>query len=403
MPSTPPAVPPASFAVFLVAITALGPMSTDFYLPALPALARALGTDTAGAQLTLSVYMIGFAFGQLILGPLSDRYGRRPVMLAGMAVYVLAAAACALATSIGALVAARFVMALGACAGPVLGRAVVRDIYGPHDAARTLSHIATGSALAPLVAPLFGGWLTTLFGWRSTFVALTLFALGLAIMTWQMLRETNLNPDPHAVRPLRMLANYRLLLADRQYRGALLTGSGAFAALFAFISAAPFVFIDLFGMTPAQMGLAFGTNVTGFMVGSSLSARLSRRLGSARLMRAGALLGAAGGIVLAALSLGGIEGPAAVILPMWAITLACGLLLPNATALALADYPHMAGAAASLMGFVQMGLGAAAGLVVGHSIAGSAQPMALMVGASMLLSLLAWWRWAAAAGAAERI
>lgn len=372
-------------------------MSTDFYLPALPALARALDTDTAGAQLTLSVYLIGFAFGQLILGPLSDRYGRRPVMLAGMAVYVLAAAACALATSIAALVAARFVMALGACAGPVLGRAVVRDVYGPHDAARTLSHIATGTALAPLMAPLLGGWLTTLFGWRSTFVALTLFALVLTVMTWQLLRETNLNPDPHAVRPLRMLANYRALLGDRQYRGALLTGSGAFAALFAFISAAAFVFIDLFGMTPVQMGFAFGINVTGFMVGSSLSARLSHRLGPARLLRSGALLGAAGGIALAGLSLAGIETAAAVIVPMWTITLACGLLLPNATALALANYPHMAGAAASLLGFAQMGLGAAVGLAVGHSIGDSARPMTLMVAASMLLSLLAWWRWHAVA------
>lgn len=385
--------PSTAFAVFLVALTALGPLSTDFYLPALPSLARALGTDSAGAQLTLSVYLFGFAFGQLVLGPLSDRYGRRPVMLTGMAVYVLATLACALAPGIDTLIGARFVMALGACAGPVLGRAIVRDLYGPHDAARVLSHIATGSALAPLVAPLFGGWLTTMFGWRSTFVALTLFAVALTVLCWCILHETNRQPDPNAIRPAQMLANYRSLIADRLYLGLLLTGGGAFAALFAFISGAPFVFIDLFGMTPAQMGMAFGANVTGFMVGSSLSARLSHRISPASLIRAGVLLGAGAGVVLASLSVAGVHHVAAVMLPMWFVALANGLLLPNVTALALKDYPHMAGAAASLMGFMHMGLGAGAGMAVGHRIAGSAAPMTLMVAASMLASLLAWWIW----------
>jgi len=381
----------ALLAVLIVALTSLGPLSTDFYLPALPAIARALQTDSAGAQFTLSIYLLGFGVGQLILGPLSDRFGRRPVMLWSLAGFVLASAACALAQSIEALIAARLCQALGACAGPVLGRAVVRDIYGPHEASRVLSHVATATALAPLLAPILGGWLTTEFGWRATFVALTLYALVLSVAVWRVLQETNRHPDPHAMHPLRMLANYRTLLADRVYRGALLTGCGAFAALFSFISGSSFVFIELFGLSPQEMGLAFGVNVTGFMIGSTLSARLSRRVGPLRLIRHGVLLGSTFGLLFAGLALAGIHHVATVMVPMWGVSLAIGLILPNATALGLAGYPKMAGAAASLMGFVHMGLGAGAGMVVGHGVQHSVTPLALMVAGAMLFSLGMWW------------
>lgn len=386
-----PVTPTALLAVLIVALTSLGPLSTDFYLPALPAIARALQTDSAGAQLTLSIYLLGFGAGQLILGPLSDRFGRRPVMLWSMTAFVLASIACALAQSIEALIVARFLQALGACGGPVLGRAVVRDLYGPKDAGRVLSHVSTATALAPLLAPMLGGLMTTHFGWRATFVALTIYAVLLLLLAGRVLQETNRHPDPHAMHPLRMLSNYRTLLADPVYRGALLIGCGAFAALFSFISGSPFVFIELFGLSPEQMGLAFGVNVTGFMIGTTLSARLSRRTEPQRLMRNGVLLGSACGLLLAALALGGINYIAAVMAPMWGVTLAIGLILPNATALGLAGYPKMAGAAASLMGFVHMGLGAGAGIIVGHGVQRSAMPLALMVAASMLFSLGVWW------------
>ena len=385
-----PVVPSALLAVLVVALTALGPLSTDFYLPALPAIARALHTDSAGVQLTLSVYLLGFGAGQLLVGPLSDRFGRRPVMLWGMVVFVLASVVCALADSITTLVVARLLQAFGACAGPVLGRAVVRDIYGPAESARMLSHVSTATALAPLLAPLFGGWLTALWGWRATFVALTLYALVLMLAVWRLLQETNRHPDPHAMRPARMWANYRTLLADPVYRSALLIGCGAFAALFAFISGSPFVFIEHFGMSPQQMGLAFGLNVTGFMLGSTLSARLSRRIGPARLIRHGVWLGAACGVLLATLALLGPHHPAAVMVPMWGVAAAIGLILPNATALGLAGYPKMAGAAASLMGFVQMGLGAGAGMLVGHGVQSGTSALGLTVAAGMLFSLAAW-------------
>lgn len=385
-----PVMPSAALAVLVVALTSIGPLSTDFYLPALPAIARALHTDSAGVQLTLSVYLLGFGAGQLLVGPLSDRFGRRPVLLWGMLVFLLSSLACVLADSLAALVAARLLQAFGACVGPVLGRAVVRDLYGPAESARVLSHVSTATALAPLLAPLLGGWLTAAWGWRATFVVLALYAGVLVFAVWLWLRETNRHPDAAAMRPAQMLANYRTLLADPSYRSALLIGCGAFAALFAFISGSPFVFIEHFGMSPQQMGLAFGLNVTGFMLGSTLSARLSHRLGPSRLIRHGVGLGAACGLLLALLALAGAHHPAAVMLPMWGVTAAIGLILPNATALGLAGYPKMAGAAASLMGFVQMGLGAGAGMLVGHGVQGGTAALGLVVAASMLFSLAAW-------------
>ena len=385
-------IPSAALAVLVVALTSLGPLSTDFYLPALPAIARALHTDSAGVQLTLSVYLLGFGAGQLLVGPLSDRFGRRPVMLWGMLVFLLSTLACVFAESLAVLVGARLLQAFGACAGPVLGRAVVRDLYGPAESARMLSHVSTATALAPLLAPLFGGWLTAAWGWRATFVVLAVYAVLLMLAVAMLLRETNRHPDADAMRPGRMLANYRTLLADPAYRGALLIGCGAFAALFAFISGSPFVFIEHFGLSPQQMGLAFGLNVTGFMIGSTLSARHSRRLGPARLIRHGVWIGAACGVLLAALAYAGPQHLAAVMLPMWGVTAAIGLILPNATALGLAGYPRMAGAAASLMGFVQMGLGAGAGMLVGHGVQHGTAALGLTVAAGMLFALAAWSR-----------
>ncbi|ENO95957.1 Bcr/CflA subfamily drug resistance transporter [Thauera phenylacetica B4P] len=385
-------IPSAALAVLVVALTSLGPLSTDFYLPALPAIARALHTDSAGVQLTLSVYLLGFGAGQLLVGPLSDRFGRRPVMLWGMLVFLLSTLACVFAESLAVLVGARLLQAFGACAGPVLGRAVVRDLYGPAESARMLSHVSTATALAPLLAPLLGGWLTAAWGWRATFVALAVYAVLLMLAVAMLLRETNRHPDADAMRPGRMLANYRTLLADPAYRGALLIGCGAFAALFAFISGSPFVFIEHFGLSPQQMGLAFGLNVTGFMIGTTLSARHSRRLGPARLIRYGVWIGAACGVLLAALAYAGPQHLAAVMLPMWGVTAAIGLILPNATALGLAGYPRMAGAAASLMGFVQMGLGAGAGMLVGHGVQHGTAALGLTVAAGMLFALAAWSR-----------
>src|SRR5574340_191554 len=177
----------SSLVVLLATLVALGPISTDLYLPALPALATYFGSDVSRVQLTLSVFLAGFAVAQIVYGPLSDRFGRRPVMLAGLTIYLLASVACAFAVSIDGLIAARFLQALGACAGPVLGRAIVRDVYGPVEAARVLAYISGAMAIAPMLGPMLGGWLTVLFGWRANFAALSIFSAAQLLATLAIL------------------------------------------------------------------------------------------------------------------------------------------------------------------------------------------------------------------------
>lgn len=367
--------PSLGLAILLTTLVALGPLSTDLYLPALPTLAQAFATDAARVQLTLSVFLAGFAVAQLFYGPLSDRYGRRPVMLFGLALYFVSSLACMLAPGIDTLILARFFQALGACAGPVLGRAIVRDVYGPVQAARVLAYISGAMAIAPMIGPLLGGWLTVWFGWRANFAALTLFSAVQVAATFMLLGESNAHRDPEATRPRRIAGNFGDLLSARLYLGYLLCFSFAYAALFSFISGSSFVLIELHGLSPQWYGASFGFVVTGYIAGTVASGRLTLKLGPPRMVLMGALLGTAAGTLMAVLALTGVHSVWAILLPMVVFMVATGLVMPNAIGGALAPYPKMAGAASALMGFVQMSLSALVGIAVGHAYAGSAIPM----------------------------
>ena len=368
---------PPSFglALLLTTLVALGPLATDLYLPALPGMTAEFATDVARVQLTLSVFLIGFAVAQLFYGPLSDRYGRRPAMLFGLLLYLASSLACMLAPSIDALIAARFFQALGACAGPVLGRAIVRDVYGPVQAARVLAYISGAMAIAPMIGPFIGGWLTVWFGWRANFAALALFSAVQTAVVFRLLGESNAHKDPLATRPHRLLGNFRELIAGRAYLGYLLCAAFGYAALFSFISGSSFVLIGLHGLTPQWFGASFGLVVTGYIVGTLLTGRHTLRLGTSRMVMMGALLGTAAGSLMAVLALAGVESVWAILLPMFVFMVATGLVMPNAIGGALAPYPKMAGAASALMGFVQMSLAAAVGIAVGHAYDRSAVPM----------------------------
>jgi DHA1 family bicyclomycin/chloramphenicol resistance-like MFS transporter len=371
--------PSLSLAILLTTLVALGPLSTDLYLPALPTLAQAFATDAARVQLTLSVFLAGFAVAQLFYGPLSDRYGRRPVMLFGLALYFVSSLACMLAPGIDTLILARFFQALGACAGPVLGRAIVRDVYGPVQAARVLAYISGAMAIAPMIGPLLGGWLTVWFGWRANFAALTLFSAVQVAATFMLLGESNAHRDPEATRPRRIAGNFGDLLSARLYLGYLLCFSFAYAALFSFISGSSFVLIELHGLSPQWYGASFGFVVTGYIAGTVASGRLTLKLGPPRMVLMGALLGTAAGTLMAVLALAGVHSVWAILLPMVVFMVATGLVMPNAIGGALAPYPKMAGAASALMGFVQMSLSALVGIAVGHAYAGTAIPMATAI------------------------
>lgn len=368
--------PSFGLAILLTTLVALGPLSTDLYLPALPTLAQAFATDAARVQLTLSVFLAGFAVAQLFYGPLSDRYGRRPIMLFGLVLYLVSSVACMLATSIDALILARFFQALGACAGPVLGRAIVRDVYGPVQAARVLAYISGAMAIAPMIGPLLGGWLTVWFGWRANFAALSLFSAVQVAATFLLLGESNAHRDPGATRPRQILGNFGELLSARLYLGYLLCFSFSYAALFSFISGSSFVLIELYGLSPQWYGASFGFVVTGYISGTMASGKLTLRLGPPRMVLMGALLGTAAGTLMAALALLEVHSVWAILLPMFAFMVATGLVMPNAIGGALAPYPKMAGSASALMGFVQMSLSAGVGIAVGHAYAGTAIPMA---------------------------
>lgn len=369
---------PTAFRVrlLLTGLVAFGPVSTDLYLPSLPAMVTSFRTDVSTVQLTLSVFVFAFALSQLLYGPLSDRFGRRPVLLGGIATYFVASILCLFAPSIHWLIVGRLLQALGACAGPVVGRAVVRDVYPRDQAARVLSYMASAMALMPAVAPIFGGVMESAVGWQGNFALLALFGAVLLMGTWVLLDETNHHTDAHALRLWKVFGNYSLLLRDRRFIGRVLTLAFGFAGLFSFISGSSFVLIDVLQVDAHMFGFAFGCVVFGYVAGTFLSGRIGQRIGLARMVRFGIMLGIVAGASLAVLAWLGVQSVTAVVLPTSLYFLSVGLVLPNTTAAAIAPYPTMAGSASAMLGFIQMAIGAVAGWLVGALHDGTTIPMA---------------------------
>lgn len=375
-------------AVLLTALVALGPVSTDIYLPSLPAVMRAFSVGVGETQLTLSAFMAGFGLMMLVYGPLSDRFGRRVVLLGGMILYCLASGFCLIAPSIDMLIFGRFLQAVGVACGPVLGRAVVRDVYGREGAARVLAYMASAMALAPAIAPILGGFLETQFGWRSNFLALQGLGAAMLCALFLLLPETNRHKDDQALAPHRLLGNTIALLGNRRFMGYTLTLSFSFATLFSFISGASFVLIDAFGVHPGDFGFYFSAAVLGYMSGSLIAGRFTQRVGTRRMIGLGAWLGVAAALLLVGLALFAPPHWAFVMGPISLLFLTVGLVLPNASAQAIGPYPQMAGAASSVMGFIQTALGAASGVLVGYLHNGTALPMALVILAVAVLCAL---------------
>ena len=298
---------PGTFALtaLLAGLSAIGPLTTDMYLPSLPDIARLLGASTAQVQLTISSYLIGFAVGQIVYGPLSDRHGRKPVLLGAVALYLCASLACALSTSIEMLIAARFAQALGGSGGIVLARAMVRDLYAGHRAGRELSVIGAVMALAPVLAPVAGGALQTAFGWRSAFFALVAAAAGGAVVIVLLMPETLRASVAEPVSPASIAKSYATVARHPAYLAYLGLAATSYAGLFAWISGAAFVLQDIYGLTPFVFGLVFAIGSVGYGIGSLLSARLTRFYGIDGILGFGGLAVAMGGVAMvAAVALG---------------------------------------------------------------------------------------------------
>lgn len=354
----------------IVALVAIGPLSTDLYLPSLPSIARDLGTGVAQAQLTLSAYMTAFALVQLAYGPLSDRFGRKPVALGGIAIYTAATLACALAPTIETLIWARAAQAAGACAGVVLGRAIVRDVYGPEGTARALAAVGSVMAFAPAIGPILGGLIETWFGWRWNFALLLSFALVLLVCL-TALDETNARKNPRATELAPLLRNYRTLLGDRVYLGYALSVSFTYAGLFAFISGSSFVLIDVLGLAPAIYAWFFAFCVLGYFTGTRITVAFNKRLGTDRMIHLGATINILGGGVMLATALSGLAQPGIagacwLVGPMAVYMVGMGIVMPNGQGGALANYAKMAGAASALMGFGHFAIAALVGVAFGQ-------------------------------------
>jgi DHA1 family bicyclomycin/chloramphenicol resistance-like MFS transporter len=376
------------FAAILTALVAFGPLSTDMYLPSLPAMKTDFEASVSQVQLTLSVFLSGFAISQLLYGPLSDRFGRRPVLLFGIMVYGVASIACFMSATIEALIISRFFQAFGACSGPVLGRAIVRDVYGQERAAQVLAYMGSAMALAPAVAPMFGGYLQVWFGWQANFVVISIFAFVLIGLVFFLIRETNIHQNPEALKPARIVSNYVLLLKHRDFLGYVLLNSFVFSGLFAFISGSSFVFIDVFGLDPNIYGICFGIVVCGYITGTLLAGRYSRKLGGVRMLRYGSLLAMVAGLILASLAYMGGDTPTSVVAPMVLFMVGVGLIMPNSMAGAIGPFPQMAGAASALMGFLQMSIAACVGAMVGALHNGTHLPMVIAIAVMGVLSFL---------------
>jgi len=360
------------------------------YLPSLPDIARALGASTAQVQLTISTYLIGFAVGQVVYGPVSDRHGRKPVLLAAIALYCVASLACALATSIDMLIAARALQALGGSGGIVLARAMVRDLYSGTRAGRELSLIGAVMALAPVLAPVAGGALQTGFGWRSVFFILVAAGVMGAALVWWMLPETLAQRAADPVSPSSIARSYRVVARNPAYLAYLGLATASFAGLFAWISGTSFVLQNLYGLSPFAFGLAFAVGSIGYMAGSMLSAQLTRWFGLDGIIGIGGVLVAAGGLGMTAAVALGFTSAASLVVPMAVYLAGMGMVLPQSLAGAMTPFPERAGAASSLLGFIQQSVAAVCGAIVGVLLGQSAWPLAASVAVAGCATLALW-------------
>lgn len=372
----------------LALLTAVGPLSVDLYLPSLPAIGHAFTAEPAAVQLTISLYLIGFAVGQIAYGPLSDRHGRKPVMFAAMVIYCVATLVCAVAPSIEALIAARALQAFGSSGAIVLARAVVRDLYDGPRAGRELSLMAMIMGLAPIVAPMIGSGLQAAFGWRACFVFLVLVGMAAAAAVRWLLPETlRRRPEVPSVglaKSFAIVAHNRGALA---HIGIIAAGYGG---LFAFISGSPFVLQGVHALSPFGYALSFATASAGYILGTSLAAKLVVRWGLDRTIGWGACALAAAGLAMVLATALAPRALTGFVAPMTLYLFGLGLAMPQALAGALQPFPDRAGAASSLIGAVQQTVAATTGALVAQALGLTAWPLVIGIAVPGALTFAIW-------------
>jgi MFS transporter, DHA1 family, multidrug resistance protein len=374
-------LPQFAHAPLLLLITAMmmmQPLSTDLYLASLPSLVSGFGVPVATVQLTLSLFVIGFGSAQLVIGPLSDRFGRRPVLLTGLGLYVAASALCGLAQSIELLIAARFLQSLGCCAAVMIARAIVRDAYAPEDSARFLARASTYISLAPIIGPILGAYLQVAFGWRAAFIALGMFSACVMAACLYHLPETNQHKNPNATQIKGILENYRLVLGSREFWLNVTPGALSYCGIFVFISGSSFVLIDVLGVPTQWFGYCFAIGVTGYMSGTLVCRHLLKSISGEQALRIGTTCSFSAGLYFLVATLLGCWHWGVVVLAMFLAMASHGINFPVSQAGSIAPFPKQAGTAAGLMGAVMMALAFVSGTIVGVTHNGTLYPLAII-------------------------
>ena len=384
---------PGSLALttLLATLTGLGPLSMDMYLPSLPDIGRVLAASTTSVQLTVSTYLIGFAVGQIIYGPLSDRYGRRPVLLGALVFYAAATLICAAAQSIDTLIAARFVQAIGGSGSIVMARAMVRDLYSGARAGRELSLMGSISAVSPIVAPMIGGVLQIAFGWRASFLLMGVMAVIAVLAVIRLLPET-LPQRADTDTPMSlsfMMQSYREVARHRGFLAYLGIITASYAGLFAWVAGASVVLQSVYGLSPAAFGFTFAFGSAGYLVGTTIAMRIVLRRGLDRTIGIGVILLVAGGAALAAVVAARIGGTW-LVASMSLYLAGLGFAMPQAMAGALTPFARRAGTASSLMGVVQQTVAAVVAAVLGGYLSRSAWPVAGVILGMSVVAYLFW-------------
>ncbi|ENY70945.1 Bcr/CflA family multidrug efflux MFS transporter [Aeromonas diversa] len=376
--------------VLLGALAGLTPLAVDMYLPAIPTLARELGTTIDGAQLTVSAFLGGFAIGQLFYGPLADSFGRKPVIMAGLIMFALASVGCALADSLPELLAFRMLQAAGGAAGSVVVNALLRDLFEKDAFSRAMSFVILVMTLAPLVAPVLGGYITTTGHWRHIFWLLLACATLIAL-TMQFAIPETLKPELR--QPLRLgkiLGNYGGVLSNPRAMGYVLCGAFASSGMFAFISGSPYVYIEYFGVPTEHYGWLFGLNILLMMVVTYANSRLVKGIGAEGMLRYGLLVLPLAGLALVYASWSGVGSLWGVVIPVVLYVGHISLVGANAMTGLLGQFPQTAGTASALAGTLRFGIGALVGVVVNLTPPSSPLPMALSIAGCGLLSALSY-------------
>jgi DHA1 family bicyclomycin/chloramphenicol resistance-like MFS transporter len=379
--------PRLTMILVLGALVALGPLTIDMYLPALPALTADLATTSSTAQLTLTGTLVGLALGQLVIGPLSDALGRRRPLLAGAALHVAASLAITVAPNVAVLGVLRVLQGVGAAAGAVIALAIIRDLYTGRAAATMFSRLMLVMGVAPVLAPTVGGELLRITSWRGLFVALAVYGVLVLVATAWALRESLAPEHRQPAGVGATLRTYGRLLHDRTFVGLVLVAGLTMAGLFGYVAGSSFVFQQQFGLDQQQFGLAFGAGAIFLIAATQLNAYLLRTFEPGTLLLAALVGGAAAGLVLVAAAATGVGGLTGVLVPMFGVLFAVGLALPNAPALALAGHGDAAGTAAALLGAVQFGVGALVSPLVGI-LGNDAVAMGTVVAGGLVLALV---------------